>query len=48
MDPFSITIGVVGITEFTISSIVQLCEFIDGLVEAKEVIQDIASNLEGI
>jgi hypothetical protein len=48
MDPFSITVGAVGITEFTISRIGQLCEFIDGLVEAKEVMRDIASNLEGI
>ena len=48
MDPFSITVGALGITEFAISSIVRLRDFINGLAEAKEVVQDIASNLEGI
>jgi hypothetical protein len=37
MDPFSITVGALGITEFAISSIVQLHNFINGLAEAKEV-----------
>jgi hypothetical protein len=48
MDPFSITVGALGITGFATSSIVQLRDFINGLAEAKEVVQDIASNLEGI
>ncbi|KAI0410671.1 hypothetical protein F5X98DRAFT_359139 [Xylaria grammica] len=48
MDPFSITVGALGITEFAVSSIVRLHTFINGLAEAKEVVQDIASNLEGI
>ncbi len=46
MDPFSITVGSLGITHFAISSIVQLHHLIGGLAEAKEVVQDIASNLE--
>ncbi|KAL5331178.1 hypothetical protein ACEPPN_000707 [Leptodophora sp. 'Broadleaf-Isolate-01'] len=48
MDPFSITVGALGITGFATSSIVQLRDFINGLAEAKDVVQDIASNLEGI
>lgn len=48
MDPFSITVGALGITDFAISSIVQLHNFIDSLAEAKDVVQDVNSNLEGI
>jgi len=48
MDPFSITAGALGITGFAISSIVQLHDLIDSLAEAKTVVQDVASNLEGI
>jgi hypothetical protein len=48
MDPFSITLGALGITEFAISSIVQLRDFINGLAEAEAVVQDIASNLEAV
>lgn len=48
MDPFSITVGAIGITGFAVSSIVQLRDFINGLAEAKEVVQDIASNLEAV
>ncbi|OAP54480.1 hypothetical protein AYL99_11581 [Fonsecaea erecta] len=48
MDPLSITASTIGITQFAISSIVQLHDFIDNLVEAKELVQDIASNLEGV
>ena len=48
MDPFSITIGALGITEFAISSIEKLRDGIDGLVEAKDIIQDIAASLEDI
>jgi hypothetical protein len=48
MDPFSITVGALGITEFAISSIDKLRDFINGLAEAKEVVQDIASTLEAV
>ncbi|OQV11243.1 hypothetical protein CLAIMM_15105 [Cladophialophora immunda] len=48
MDPLSITASTIGITQFAISSIVQLHDFIDNLAEAKEVVQDIATNLEGV
>jgi hypothetical protein len=48
MDPLSITASTLGITQFAISSIVQLHDFINDLAEAKEVVQDIASNLEGV
>ncbi|RYP70907.1 hypothetical protein DL771_005157 [Monosporascus sp. 5C6A] len=48
MDPFSITVGALGITGFATSSIAQLRDFINGLAEAKDVVQDIASSLEGI
>ncbi len=48
MDPFSITVGSLGITQFAITNIAQLHDFINGLAEAKEVVQDIASNLEAV
>lgn len=48
MDPFSITVGTLGITEFAISSIDHLRGLINSLAEAKEVVQDIASTLEAI
>ena len=48
MDPLSITAGTLGITQFAVSSIVQLHSLIDGLAEAKEIAQDISSNLEGV
>ena len=48
MDPLSITASTLGITQFAISSIVQLNDFISNIAEAKEVAEDIASNLEGI
>jgi Fungal N-terminal domain of STAND proteins len=48
MDPLSITASTLGITQFAISSIVQLNDFINNFADAKEVAQDIASNLEGI
>src|SRR5579862_435703 len=48
MDPLSITASALGITQFAISSIVQLHNFINDLTEAEEVVQDIASNLEGV
>jgi hypothetical protein len=47
MDPLSITASTIGITQFAISSIVQLHDF-NNLAEAREVVQDIASNLEGV
>lgn len=48
MDPLSITASTRGITQFAISNIVQLHDFINNLAEAKEVAKDIASNLECI
>ncbi|KAI1743228.1 hypothetical protein F4680DRAFT_445106 [Xylaria scruposa] len=48
MDPFSIVASALGITRFAASSILKLHKFIDGLAEAKEVVQDIASTLDGI
>jgi hypothetical protein len=48
MDPFSITVGALGITQFAISSIVQLRHSIYDLAEAKEVVQDVASNLDAV
>jgi hypothetical protein len=48
MDPFTITVGALGITEFAISSIDKLRDFVSSLAEAKEVVQDIASNLEAV
>jgi len=46
MDPFSITVGALGITEFAVSSIVQLHDFINDLAQAEDVLQDVALNLE--
>jgi hypothetical protein len=48
MDPFSITVGALGITDYAISSIAKLHEFINSLAEAKDVMQDIAANLEAV
>lgn len=48
MEPFSLTSGAVGITGFAINSILQLHGLINGLVEAKDVVQDVAANLESI
>jgi predicted DNA-binding protein YlxM (UPF0122 family) len=48
MDPFSIAVGALGITEFAIFSINHLRDLIGSLAEAKEVVQDIASTLEAI
>lgn len=48
MDPFTITVGALGITEFAMSSIEKLHKFINSLAEAKEVVQDIAANLEAV
>jgi len=48
MDPFSITVGALGITELALSSIDKLRNLIDSLAEAKEVVQDITSNLEAV
>jgi hypothetical protein len=48
MDPFSITVGALGITDFAISSIGQLHDLINGLAEAKDVVQDVALSLEAI
>jgi Fungal N-terminal domain of STAND proteins len=48
MDPLSITASSLGITQFAVSSIVQLHDFLNNLAEAKEVVQDITSHLEGV
>ncbi|EED13640.1 conserved hypothetical protein [Talaromyces stipitatus ATCC 10500] len=48
MDPFSITVGAIGITEAAISSIHHLCDLIGSLADAKETVQDIAIMLEGV
>lgn len=48
MDPFSITVGALGITDFALSSINQLRKTITGLAEAQDVVQDINSDLEAI
>ncbi|PCG88134.1 Hypothetical protein PENO1_111970 [Penicillium occitanis (nom. inval.)] len=48
MDPFSITVGALGITGFALSSIDHLRDLIGSLADAKEVVQDIASTLEAI
>lgn len=48
MDPFSITTGVLGITGFALSSINNLRGLIDGLEEAKYVLEDVTSNLKAI
>lgn len=48
MDPFSISMGALGINEFALSSIKTLHEFINGLAEAKDEVQDIASNLDAV
>lgn len=48
MDPFSITVGALGITEFATSSIIRLRNTINSIAEAKDVLQDIVSSLEGI
>lgn len=48
MDPFSIAVGALGITDFALSSIDQLRKTISSLTEAQDVVQDISSNLEAI
>ncbi|KAF3389776.1 hypothetical protein DPV78_011694 [Talaromyces pinophilus] len=48
MDPFSITVGALGITGFALSSIDHLRGLIGSLADAREVVQDIASSLEAI
>jgi hypothetical protein len=48
MDPFSITVGALGITGFALSSMDHLRDLIGSLADAKEVVQDIALTLEAI
>jgi len=48
MDPFTITVGALGITEFAMSSIEKLHTFIINLKDAKNVVNDIGVKLEGI
>ena len=48
MDPLSITAATIGITSFALSSIKQLRDNIDDVAEAKEVLEDISTDLTGI
>ncbi|KAJ6013159.1 hypothetical protein N7522_003514 [Penicillium canescens] len=48
MDPFSISVGAIGITEFALSSISKLRGILDGLDEANDVMQDVTFELEAI
>ncbi|RMZ79686.1 hypothetical protein DV738_g3254, partial [Chaetothyriales sp. CBS 135597] len=48
MEACNITATNLGISQFALSSIVQLHDFIESVAEAKEVIQDVASTLEGV
>lgn len=48
MDPFSITVGALGITEFALSSISHLRDLVNGLEEATDVIQEVIFDLEAI
>jgi uncharacterized protein YoxC len=48
MDPFSITVGALGITQFAISSISNLRNLVNNLDEAEDVFQDVTSDLEAI
>lgn len=48
MDPFSITVGAVGITIFAVTSISYLHDLIQGLTEATDLVQEISCNLEAI
>ncbi|OQE09546.1 hypothetical protein PENVUL_c006G04981 [Penicillium vulpinum] len=48
MDPFSLTLGALGITEFALSRISNLRRLINSLSEANDVMQDVTSNLEAI
>ncbi|RMD40943.1 hypothetical protein DV735_g4217, partial [Chaetothyriales sp. CBS 134920] len=48
MEAFNISATTLGISQFALSSIVQLHDFIESVAEAKEVIQDVASTLEGV
>lgn len=48
MDPFSITVGALGITSFALSSIAQLHTLITSVAEAQAVVGDIAANLTNI
>ncbi|EPS34466.1 hypothetical protein PDE_09430 [Penicillium oxalicum 114-2] len=48
MDPFSITVGALGITQFAMESINGLKNLVNSLYEAKDVLQDVTSGLEAI
>ncbi|KAF7718608.1 Uncharacterized protein PECH_006338 [Penicillium ucsense] len=48
MDPFSITVGALGITQFAMNSISGLRNVVNSLDEAKDVLQDVTSGLEAI
>ena len=48
MDPFSITVGALGITQFAMESINGLKNLVNSLEEAKDVLQDVTSGLEAI
>ena len=48
MDPFSITAGVIGITQATIASISSLRDYIESIAEAKQVVKDVSSDLQTV
>jgi hypothetical protein len=48
MDPFSITIGAIGIADIAITRIVDLHTLVGRLADAREDLQDISSGLEAI
>ena len=48
MDPFSITVGAIGITDIALRSILELRNLIDNLSEAQDVVADVNSSLVNI
>ena len=48
MDPFSITVGAIGITDVASRSILELRNLIDNLTEAQDVVADVSSSLVNI
>ncbi|KAK3723767.1 hypothetical protein LTR37_001648 [Vermiconidia calcicola] len=48
MEPLTITVAALGITDLAINNIIKLRNLINGLSEAKEVLQDIATSLDSI
>ncbi|KAJ5320681.1 hypothetical protein N7508_000964 [Penicillium antarcticum] len=48
MDPFSLSVGAIGITQTTLSSISKLRDILNGLEEANDILQDVTFELEAI